>query len=35
MPVVLTRGRLARIVDPALSAQERTMLDNALSHSSA
>jgi len=31
MPVVLTRGGLARIVDPALSAQERTMLDNALS----
>lgn len=31
MPVVLTRGRLARIVDPSLSAQERTMLDNALS----
>ena len=30
MPVVLTRGGLARIVDPALSAQERTMLDNAL-----
>ena len=30
MPVVLTRGALARIVDPALSAQERTMLDNAL-----
>jgi len=31
MPVVLTRGALARIVDPVLSAQERTMLDNALS----
>lgn len=30
MPVVLTRGALARIVEPALSAQEQTMLDNAL-----
>ena len=30
MPVVLTRGGLARIVDPALSAQERTLLENAL-----
>ncbi len=30
MPVVLTRGGLARIVEPVLSAQERTMLDNAL-----
>lgn len=30
MPVVLTRGGLARIVEPALSAQERTLLDNAL-----
>jgi len=30
MPVVLTRGGLARIVEPALSSQERTLLENAL-----
>ena len=30
MPVVLTRGGLARIVSPALSPQEQTMLENAL-----
>jgi hypothetical protein len=30
MPVQLQRGGLARIVQPTLSAQERTMLDNAL-----
>ena len=30
MPVVLTRAGLARIVEPALSSQERTLLDNAL-----
>ena len=30
MPVVLKRGGLARIVDPVLSGQERTLLENAL-----
>ena len=30
MPVVLTNGGIARVVTPALSAQERTLLDNAL-----
>ena len=30
MPVVLTRGGLTRIVEPALSSQERTLLENAL-----
>jgi len=30
MPVVLTRGGVARIVEPALSSQERTLLENAL-----
>ncbi len=30
MPVELVRGRIARVLEPALTRQERTLLENAL-----